>query len=227
MSTYELRKDSDTLFVVIKDGVPRYNIKFKSKAWSCDCPARKECKHLRMLPAEVLVKRYPRDAIETAYDVIAPILFPYRHSIVGSYRRGKADSKDIDIIILCSLADFNQIRMAMPKCFIDIAGGETKFHGTLCGIPCDIDRIDDPNHYAAALLYRTGPAALNIKMRQIAKEAGWTLNEKVVASSEEDIFKMVDLPYLTPVQRELVGPKCAQINEVDAIIADFKKEIGA
>jgi DNA polymerase/3'-5' exonuclease PolX len=223
---YELIKESDVHFKVIKNGQHAYNIRFKSKAWSCDCPARKECKHLRMLPAEVQVKRYPREEIEAAYDAIAPLLFPYRHSICGSYRRNKPDSKDLDIIVLCSLADFNQIRMAMPACFVDIAGGETKFTGTLNGIPCDIDRINDPNHYAAALLYRTGPAALNIKMRQIAKEAGWTLNEKVVASSEEDIFKMVGIPYLTPVQRELAGPKCAQINEADAIIAAFKKEVG-
>lgn len=204
MSEYRLEKVDETCFEVYKDGLFAYNIRFKSKAWSCDCPARKECKHLRMLPAEVLVKRYPRDAIEAAYDVIAPILFPYRHSIVGSYRRGKADSKDIDIIVLMPQAEFDQLRLQFThsvRGFALISGGSEKFHGTLCGIPCDIDRIDDPNHYAAALLYRTGPAALNIKMRQLAKEAGWTLNEKVPAKSEEEIFRRLGMDYISPEDR--------------------------
>lgn len=203
MSTYELRKDSDTLFVVIKDGVPSYNIKFKSKAWSCDCPARKECKHLRMLPAEVLVKRYPRDAIEAAYDVVAPLLFPYKHTLVGSYGRGKADSKDIDIIVLCDVASFNELKREFTwrmGC-TDISGGDMKFTGKICGIPFDLDRIDNPDYYAAALLYRTGPKELNIRMRQLAQARGFTLNEYYAAQTEKEIFQMVGLPYLKPEDR--------------------------
>jgi DNA polymerase (family 10) len=157
-----------------------------------------------MLPDDVKVKRYPREAIEVAYDAIAPLLFPYKHTIVGSYRRGKADSKDLDIIILCSSTDFFVLKLALERVGFDItAGGDKKFTGTIYGIPCDIDRIDDPNHYAASLLYRTGPAAFNIKMRQIAKEKGFMLNEHVVASSEEDIFKMVGMPYIPPTKRDI------------------------
>ena len=168
MSEYRLEKVDEKCFEVYKDGQFAYNIRFKSKAWSCDCPARKECKHLRMLPAEVLVKRYPRDAIEAAYDVVAPLLFPYRHTLVGSYRRGKADSKDIDIIVLCDTASFNELKREFTwrmGC-TEISGGDTKFTGKICGIPFDLDRIDNPDYYAAALLYRTGPKELNIKMRQ-------------------------------------------------------------
>lgn len=203
MSSYSLRQVDIAHFVVVKDGVDTYNMRFKSKAWSCDCPARKECKHLRMLPAEVLVKRYPRDAIETAYDVVRPLLKSFRHNIVGSYRRGKADSKDIDIIVLCSPEDFIMLKheFTWRMGFVMTSGGDTKFTGTLCGIPIDVDRIDDRDHYAAALLYRTGPAALNIRMRQIAKEQGWTLNEKIVASTEEEIFKMVGMQYIPPEDR--------------------------
>lgn len=201
-SKYELRKVDEKHFEVYKDGQHRYNLRFKTAAWSCDCPARKTCKHIAMLPAEVQVKRYPRERIEAAYDKIAPLLFPYRHSIVGSYRRNAPDSKDIDIIVLIPQAEFNQLRLAMPPEFIFISGGEKKLHGTLCGIPIDIDRVDMPNHYAATLLYRTGPASLNIKMRQIAKEKGFTLNENLSCPSEETIFKMVDMQYIPPELRK-------------------------
>jgi DNA polymerase/3'-5' exonuclease PolX len=177
-----------------------------------------------MLPAEVLVKRYPRDAIEAAYDVIAPYLFPFRHSIVGSYRRGLPDSKDIDIIVLCQEGEFNRLRQVIKelKGVVYISGGDTKFHGTICGVPFDIDRIDWVGHYAAHLLYRTGPAALNIKMRQIAKEKGFTLNEKIEAKDEEELFHMVGMYYIPPEKRDLIG----KIVETTKILEDFKKEIG-
>jgi DNA polymerase/3'-5' exonuclease PolX len=201
---YELRKVDDHHFIVLKDGIQYYNLRFKTKAWSCDCPARKECKHLAMLPEDVKVKRYPRAEIEAAYDLVAPILFPYRHSIVGSYRRNALDSKDIDIIVLCDEKTFNGIKMLMSGTigFKYVSGGDGKFTGTLNGIPVDVDRVGDPNHYAAHLLYRTGPASLNIKMRQIAKDKGWTLNEQVCAFEEEDIFRACDMPYISPEKRQ-------------------------
>lgn len=204
MSEYSLIKESETHFIVVKDGVRRYNMLFKGKAWSCDCPARKACKHLTMLPTEVQVKRYTRDQIEASYDKLAPYLFPYRHSICGSYRRNAPDSKDIDIIVLCMEAEFNGLRMQICgiEGFIFISGGDKKFHGTIDGIPVDIDRVDWPAHYAAHLLYRTGPASLNIKMRQIAKNNGWTLSEFVEARDEAELFEMCGMTYISPEARK-------------------------
>ena len=200
---YELLKIDDHHFIVLKDGVQYYNLRFKTKAWSCDCPARKTCKHLDMLPDEVKVKRYPRSQIEYAYDQIAPVLFPYRHSICGSYRRGAIDSKDVDIIVLMPAREFTTLPYVLEQYgFVTIQQGEHKLHGTINGIPFDIDRVNDPNHYAAHLLYRTGPASLNIKMRQIAKEKGWTLNEQVCAFEEADIFRACDMPYISPEDRK-------------------------
>jgi DNA polymerase/3'-5' exonuclease PolX len=155
-----------------------------------------------MLPPEVQVKRYPREEITAAYKKIEDFLFPYKHTIVGSYRRGSIDSKDIDIIILCPEKTFDDLRRQLSDTISIISGGSSKFHGTLNGIPIDIDRVDDPNHYAAHLLYRTGPASLNIKMRQIAKDKGWTLNEQVCAFEEEDIFRACDMAYIKPEDRK-------------------------
>ena len=201
MASYELKKLDDKHYVVVKNGEYRYNILFKKAAWSCDCPARKSCKHLAMLPPEVQVKRYPRDEITDAYNKLLPYFYRHVHDMVGSYRRGSKDSKDIDIIILCNIFTFDQLMLNLRSIMNIISAGSTKIHGTIEGIPVDIDRVDEVEHYAAHLLYRTGPASLNIKMRQLAKDRGFILNEHVIANSEEEIFRMVNMCYIKPEDR--------------------------
>jgi DNA polymerase/3'-5' exonuclease PolX len=203
VSIYSVEMETPSHFVVIKDGERRYNITFKKAAWSCDCPARKACKHLLLLPEEVQVKRYTRSQIEYAYDQIAPVLFPYRHSICGSYRRGAPDSKDVDLIVLMPEYEFIQLPAILePYGFKTIQHGNHKLSGTINGIPFDIDRVQDPNTYAAHMLYRTGPADLNIRMRRMAQAAGFILNEKVIAKNEEEIFRMVNMDYIDPQLRK-------------------------
>ena len=204
MSSYSLVKESDTHYTVIKDGIGRYNIVFKKSAWACDCPARGKCKHLDMLPSEAKVKRYSRMQIDEAYSLIERYLWPYKHTICGSYRRGAPDSKDIDIVILCDAHTFEQVCLQLQHSgsFKYISGGAKKIHGTVNGIPIDIDRVENPNHYAAHTLYRTGPAALNIRMRKRAKECGFVLNEFVEASGEAQIFDMLGMSYIPLLERQ-------------------------
>lgn len=203
MSSYSLRKDSDVQYTVIKDSVPTYTMKFKNKSWSCDCPARKVCKHLAMIPAEDQVKRFPRGELEEAIAILDRVLHPYRYAVCGSYRRGAATSKDIDIIVMMPEEDFRQLPHNFEMHgFIKESGGVHKFTGTIRGIPVDVDRIADPSYFAAHLLYRTGPAAFNIKMRTLAKERGLVLNERVQAQNETQIFEMVGMTYITPEERK-------------------------
>lgn len=78
----------------------------------------------------------------------------------------------------------------------------------------DIKLIPYESFYTA-LLYFTGPAELNEHMRSIAKKNQMRLNEygiykiksdgskqKIKITSEEDVFKILGMKYLTPVQRE-------------------------
>lgn len=72
------------------------------------------------------------------------------------------------------------------------------------------------NYYHSALLYFTGSYELNTQMRQVAKTMGYKLNEyglfkekkdgsypkePIKVSSENDIFKKLDLDYLDPKDR--------------------------
>ena len=147
-------------------------------------------------------------------------------TVCGSYRRGKSESGDIDCLITHPdlHTNNNPVLLAnIVKIFTDknfivdhlTDGGNTKYMG-LCKIdkiPRRIDiRLISYNSYAFATLYFTGSANLNKQMREVAKKNGLKLNEyyletasgeKKYASSEEEIFKMLNIPYLAPTERNI------------------------
>jgi DNA polymerase/3'-5' exonuclease PolX len=77
--------------------------------------------------------------------------------------------------------------------------------------------IAEPSYYYFALLYFTGSYSFNIYMRKIALEQGYSLSEyglkgkdnKIIDTSdiiksEEDIFKFLNIPYVTPEKRSII-----------------------
>ena len=145
--------------------------------------------------------------------------------LVGSYRRKNKDMGDIDILIkngedlilkklIANLVDSGYI-------IETLASGKSKFMG-LCKLSPDLParRIDiliaEPSYYYFALLYFTGSYSFNIYMRKIALEKGYSLSEyglkgkdnKIIDTSdiiksEEDIFKFLNIPYVTPEKRNI------------------------
>ena len=76
-------------------------------------------------------------------------------------------------------------------------------------------RLIPYNSLYTAMLYFTGPMELNMAMRQRAKKRGMMLNEyglytetidegkkQIKINSEADVFKKLDMKYLTPSERE-------------------------
>lgn len=134
----------------------------------------------------------------------------------GSLRRFRETIGDVDILV--SARDHDPVMAG----FLELAAvkevlgkGDTKSsvltHG---GMQVDL-RVVDPDQYGAALLYFTGSKAHNIRLRQLALESQWTLNEyalseiesgKVVASrTEGEIYEALGLPFLEPPLREDTG----------------------
>ena len=202
MSQYSLTCIDSRHYVVVKDGRPTYNLRFKVKAWSCDCPARKHCKHLDMLPQEALVKRFDRETLERTVAAVASVFDGYVSAVCGSYRRRASTSKDLDILVVADEAGLAVLvkRLKALPYFRYVSGGNTKITGYLWEIPIDIDRVDE-QYWWAHVLYRTGPKELNIEMRRRAKERGFTLNEYYRASSEAEIFEAVGMEYVRPENR--------------------------
>jgi DNA polymerase/3'-5' exonuclease PolX len=158
----------------------------------------------------------------------------YIFEVCGSYRREKTTSGDIDVLIskigttektkdTTSLELFvNKLKEKIktnddkPLLIDDITDKnfETKYMGFAKYKDNHVRRIDIRyvayDSYYSALLYFTGSAELNKKMRNIAKSKGLKLSEyglfktdgtKLKIKSEEDFFKELDLDYIPPNER--------------------------
>jgi len=163
-------------------------------------------------------------AVSTCCDVNSKT----RYEIVGSYRRGKQISGDIDMIITNEANDasvFDKLLELLKEQNVleyTFSKGKTKSL-TMCRLtPTNpvSRRVDflytSPEEYPFAVLYFTGSKIFNTVMRQRALKMGYTLNEhgfshmrsgikgaKVdnVFNSEKDIFDFLNMQYKEPNQR--------------------------
>jgi DNA polymerase (family 10) len=131
----------------------------------------------------------------------------------GSLRRFRETIADIDIVVASKEpAPVMEKLVAMPRVSEVIGSGETKTSVlTSTGLQVDV-RIVEPHQFGAACQYFTGSKTHNIKLRQIALERGWLLNEyglsvaetgEVLASdTEEAIYRALGLAFIPPPMRE-------------------------
>jgi DNA polymerase/3'-5' exonuclease PolX len=151
--------------------------------------------------------------------------------IVGSYRRGRPDSGDIDMLIRTtdaatnvgkSLADYVKHLKSTGYIKEVLAIGDHKCLAIsqLPGAPAR--RLDllvtPPEEFPFAVLYFTGSDGFNVRMRQMALGHGFTLNEHALThvktgktvtniKSEADIFTALKMEWREPVDR--TGPEAA------------------
>jgi len=146
----------------------------------------------------------------------------YKGVVVGSYRRGKLESKDIDILIYPTkkgLDESDILRWVIQERFPDIkvlSFGSTRFTGLVWSKSSSKWRhldiwVSKLEEIPFALLAYTGPANTNIDLRKVAIKKGWKLNEKglfdgggkfIPAKSEEDIYSILEVPYSEPENRK-------------------------
>ena len=138
----------------------------KGSGLRCSCKGykfRQDCRHVRMIInghnlGYVKPKRFPRVTIGTVGKAMMDACsLGKKWEIVGSYRRGLADSKDIDVLILCDLNHWNHgVLMKLtstPNVKIEQIG-EVQVRGTYAGVPFDISRVDEEDDWIWYLLYR-------------------------------------------------------------------------
>ncbi|XP_003705358.1 DNA polymerase beta isoform X1 [Megachile rotundata] len=188
-------------------------------------------------------KKIPREEIEQIEkimkDAVTKLSNEYILTICGSYRRGKNESGDIDVLLThptyTSKEKESKKKISLLKNVVEclekkdlitdtISLGPTKFMG-VCHVPhndnkpqrrLDI-RLAPYDQYYCAVLYFTGSDLFNKNMRAHALEKNYTLNEYTlkrltpegtpgkpeIITCEEDIFRILGLPYKEPKDRNL------------------------
>lgn len=129
--------------------------------------------------------------------------------IAGSYRRGKSTIGDIDVVTTELAHAVNPRLRAIADEMID--EGERKTSLRVLSHRVDI-RFTRPSQFGSMLLYLTGSKAFNIKLREIAIEKGYKLNEYGIEDrttmslkeypTEEEIFATLSMDYVVPELRE-------------------------
>ena len=136
--------------------------------------------------------------------------------IAGSIRRWKETVKDIDILAT------SKNPKAVMNAFIHLPGvKEVIMHGPTKssvivheGLQVDL-RVVDEDCFGAALAYFTGSKAHNIRLREMAVRSGLKINEygvfrekdqkKLGGRREEDVYRLLGLPFIAPELREDAG----------------------
>ncbi len=144
-------------------------------------------------------------------------------ALAGSIRRGKTTIGDVDILIA------SDHPIPVMQAFVETVGvarilghGESKSSVEMQnGLQIDV-RVVPKSRWGTALQYFTGSKDHNVKLRALALEKGYSLNEfafspvdangniledapKVTFDSEEGVYAFLGLPHIAPELREDSG----------------------
>ena len=158
-----------------------------------------------------------------------------RSAVCGSLRRRKETIGDIDLLVSAANAQpIMDAFVTMPEVVQVTGHGETK-SSVVLGLPagrreisinCDLRVIAD-ELFPFALHHCTGSAAHNVRLRGRAQERGLTLSEyglkgdgrTIPAQEEADIYRALDLAYITPELREDTGEiEAAERGDVPVLV---------
>ena len=204
------------------------------KATAKDPSILNKNQHIGLQYYEQLLERIPRKEMDQhAALLMAAKPASLEGVIVGSYRRGKTDSGDIDMLIRTAKADVDAGKALNEFVAALQAAGyikEVLAHGdhkcmAICQLPGPSDKgrrldllVTPPEEFPFAVFYFTGSDTFNVRVRSMAQEQGFTLNEHALTHvktdrqvggirTEKDIFKALKLEWREPHER--TGPDAA------------------
>lgn len=161
-------------------------------------------------------ERMTRQEAEDLAEKMIKVLTPFVDfiEVCGSYRRGREDPGDLDIVVILN----DDWTLPAIVGVLETSGlytavnwlGEKKTQIVVDGIKVDI-KVSTPEGLGAALLYFTGPSGYNIGMRRAAKSRGMKLNEYGIwdrdtntylgGATEEEIYEIMDKTFKPPEKR--------------------------
>lgn len=204
-----------------------YNLGYR-KAAEVPMSLRTNEQNLGVFYKEELDQRIPRAEMDEFNELFMQILIELgtQGLICGSYRRGRVNSGDVDLLMLDIPGyhlDLMKEIVKYPVFTYILSAGNKKIKaiGKIKELHRRIDvELVQPEELAFAMLYFTGPDSFNKKMREHCKSMNLKLNEKsltervpkslknktktvfYLAFSEEEVFELLGLQYLTPEERD-------------------------
>ena len=132
-----------------------------------------------------------------------------RLAVAGSIRRRKSEVRDVDFVLIPKPLLWHRI-IATLQWNMDakvLKHGEKAAQLTIDGVNVDLYSAIEET-WEPLLLIRTGSAENNIKLSMIARKKGMKLShkglikdEKIVASTEKEIFNLLGLSHIPPKER--------------------------
>lgn len=151
--------------------------------------------------------------------------------LAGSLRRMKETIADVDILAASDDPDKVMTHFAkLPQTQKVIAQGQTRASIIVKdGFQVDL-RVVPTDSFGAATHYFTGSKAHNIRIRSLGAEKGLKINEygvfrkekKIGGKTEEEIFRLIDLPYIPPELREDQGEIEAALNGALPLLVELE-----
>jgi DNA polymerase (family 10) len=167
-----------------------------------------------------LARRTTRTRIDVALAAAERLLRPLltlpgvvRGDIAGSLRRGRATIGDLDLLIAAhDSGPIMDAFVAHPDVERVLGQGPTRSAVELrTGQQCDL-RVVPLERYGTALSYFTGSKEHNVRLRELAKDRGLSLNEwaftpldgspEILCDTEAAVYARLDLPWIPPELRE-------------------------
>ena len=152
-----------------------------------------------------------KDAEKLAEQIMEQI-WPFcdRLEVAGSIRRKTSEVRDVDFVLIPKPLLWHRIVTTLQRNMDAkvLKHGEKAAQLTIDGINVDLYSATEET-WEPLLLIRTGSAEHNIKLSMIARKKGMKLShkglikdEKIVASTEKEIFDLLGLSYLLPEKRD-------------------------
>ncbi len=136
--------------------------------------------------------------------------------IAGSIRRGRPTIGDVDLLVMANDSGEIMDRFVHMDSVSRVLGhGPSKSSVELVtGLQVDL-RVLPAERWGTAMIYFTGSKEHNVHLRQRALDRGYSLNEhaltrqsdgqEILAATEEELYRLLDLPYIPPEMREENG----------------------
>lgn len=164
---------------------------------------------------------------EALLDRIRKLGLVARAELAGSLRRGRETIGDVDLLVTSKDSAQALVEISkLPTVTRILAIGPTKATLLLDDLQVDI-RAVAPESFGAALQYFTGSKPHNTHLRAIARQRGLKINEygifredkRLGGIEEEDIYRLLNMPWIAPELREDRGEiEAAQKNVLPELV---------